>query len=304
MTMTPSALSASPAASTARAARAGVRPWPRSNRAGDPGDLASIGSDDLVSGEAVALELPPAGVGARILAGLLDLLAIVLSTFALALAAALVTSGSDAALAEAMGLLAVIGGVVVAPTAFATISRGYSPGKLAMGLRVVRDDGGPISFQHALTRSLTAVVEVIMTFGVPALLVAIIHPRGKRLGDVAAGTYVIRDRAQLALPIPPPMPPPLAAWATSADIAPVPPHLTLAVRQFLGRAHTLEPRARRLLALRLADRLTDYVAPQPPGGHPPEAFCCAVLAGRRERDLARLQREDETRVRLLRRGQT
>ena len=55
-------------------------------------------------------------------------------------------------------------------------------------------------------------------FGVPALLTALLSGRGKRLGDLVAGTYVVRDRVRLHLPWPATMPPPLAGWAARADI--------------------------------------------------------------------------------------
>ncbi|MDT9594297.1 RDD family protein [Nocardioides zeae] len=281
--------------------RPGVRPWPRSSRVGDPGDLASVGSDDVVSADAVALEVPPAGVGVRALSALLDVLTVLVVTLVLYMVLSIATLSTDPALLAAAGILATVLGLVAYPTAIETLTRGQSVGRLAMGLRVVRDDGGPVSFQHALTRALVGVVEIFTFFGGPAFLTALVNPRGKRLGDLAAGTYVVRDRARLALPLPPSMPPELAAWAATADLAPPPPHLTLSVRQFLARAHTFEPRARHLLALRLADRLTAYVAPLPPPGTPPERFCCAVLAARRERDLGRLHAEEQNRLRLLRR---
>ena len=69
--------------------------------------------------------------------------------------------------------------------------------------------------------------------------------RGKRLGDYAAGTYVVRDRVRLRLAPPTLMPPPLAAWARPADMAALPTGLALAVRQFLGRLPTLDPQSRR-----------------------------------------------------------
>jgi hypothetical protein len=94
------------------------------------------------------------------------------------------------------------------------------------------------------------------------------------------------------------MPPPLASWARSADIASLPTGLALAVRQFLGRLPTLDPQARATIGTRLADQVSQYVAPAPPPGTPPEAYLAAVIASRRERDQARLGREAELRRRL------
>ena len=281
--------------------RAGVRPWPRSGRVGDAGTLSALGDDDLVTGEAVALQLRPATIGSRVLAGFIDVACVGTAYVAISTVLALATIATDPALFEAATILSLVLAVIVTPATIETLTRGRSVGKIALGLRVVRDDGGPIVFHHAFTRSLIGVVELYGLVAAPAFLTALLHPRGKRLGDLAAGTYVISDRASLRLALPAPMPPPLAPWAATADIAPPPPHLVLAARQFLARAHTLEPRSRHVLALQLADQLHAYVAPPPPPGTPPEAFLCGVLAARRERDLQRLQRETRLRLRLLQR---
>jgi hypothetical protein len=134
--------------------------------------------------------------------------------------------------------------------------------------------------------------------GVPAFFSALLSSRGKRLGDYAAGTYVVRDRVRLRLPPPTLMPPPLAAWARTADISSLPTGLALAVRQFLGRLPTIDAQSRAVLGRRLADQVAEHVAPPPPPGTPPEAYLAAVVASRRERDQARLAREAEMRRRL------
>ena len=94
------------------------------------------------------------------------------------------------------------------------------------------------------------------------------------------------------------MPPPLAAWARSADMTSLPTGLALAVRQFLGRLPTLDPQSRATIGTRLADQVSEYVAPVPPPGTPPEAYLAAVIASRRERDQTRLRREADLRRRL------
>ena len=103
-----------------------------------------------------------------------------------------------------------------------------------MGLRTVRDDAGPISFHHSFVRQLVGVVEMWVFTGVPALISALVSSKGKRLGDYLAGTYVVRDRVPLRLPAPAQMPPQLAHWAATADIAPLPDALAVAVRQLVG----------------------------------------------------------------------
>ncbi|MEZ5097402.1 MAG: RDD family protein [Nocardioides sp.] len=262
-------------------------------------DFAAVTADDLVTGEAVALDLPPASLGHRIVSGLVDivvtlvLLLIVLFVFVFA---ALPTDGALLHVAQVGTMVLVF---LVWPTAWETLTRGRSLGKLAMGLRTVRDDAGPISFQHAFVRALIGFVEIYFSGGAPAFFSSMLSSRGKRLGDYAAGTYVVRERVRLALPPPPPMPHALAGWAATADIASLPTGLTLAVRQFLAGVHRVEPASRHALAVSLAQQASAYVAPLPPPGTHPEAFLAAVVAARRQHDSARLAREAQLRHRLL-----
>lgn len=262
-------------------------------------EFATLTADDLVTGEAVALDLPPAGVGVRIASGLIDVVAtILLLVLAIVVANTAAIDTSNALVAVAMiGTTIVV--FVVVPTTLETLTRGKSLGKLAFGLRTVRDDAGPISFQHAFVRALIGFVEIYVFTGAPAFLSALISPRGKRLGDFAAGTYVVRERVALRLAQPASMPPHLAAWAKSADMASLPTGLMLAVRQFLGRLPTIDDRSRFTIGARLADEVLTHVAPNPPVGTPPEDFLTAVIASRRQRDLARLEREAAFRDRLV-----
>jgi hypothetical protein len=126
-----------------------------------------------------------------------------------------------------------------------------------------------------------------------------VSSKGKRLGDYAAGTYVVRERVHIALPPPPMMPAHLAQWATGADIARLPDGLAMAVRQFLMRAPVLSPQSRAALGLALHDEVVAYVAPQPPAGTHPELLLAAVIADRRRRDSIRLQRDAALRRRLI-----
>ncbi|OIJ24847.1 RDD family protein [Nocardioides luteus] len=263
-------------------------------------ERALLTDDDLVTGDAVALDLPAAGLGMRLLSGLIDMIvvtALLIVTLFVFLTAAPAT---DEALAWAAYIAAIASVMLVFPTLLETLTRGRSLGKLALGLRTVRDDGGAISFHHAFVRALVGVIEIYGTSGAAAFLTAMIHPRGKRLGDIAAGTYVIRVRVPLRPPAPILMPPGLAAWASRADVATIPVGLSLAVRRFLsGEVGTYtDPVRRHALAERLATHMQAYVAPGPPPGTPPEAYLAAVLATRRDRDAARLARDSELRARL------
>ena len=258
-----------------------------------------VGVDDLVTGEAVALELPAAGIAMHALSGILDV-AIALFTLMVGLfVVQILTQDTDAAMASVAMTVLLVLIFVVLPTATETLTRGRSVGKFATGLRTVRDDAGPIGFRQALTRELVGFVEIWVFLGVPALISGLVSSKGKRLGDHAAGTYVVRERVHLTLPPPPMMPPNLAAWAAGADIAQLPDGTAMAVRQFLMRAPLLSPQSRATLGVQLYDEVVTYLAPQPPSGTHPELVLAAVIADRRRRDTIRLQRDAALRSRLI-----
>ncbi|MGG5259815.1 RDD family protein [Phycicoccus avicenniae] len=258
-------------------------------------------SEDVVTGEGVSVELPVAGTMTRAASGLIDLVV----AFVLLVAAVWTTGFLVADAGEAVGtslmLVAVVAILVGLPATVETLTRGRTLGKLALGLRVVRDDGGPITARHAITRALVGFVEVWLPpfVGIPALVSSVLSARSKRLGDYAAGTYVITQRSRMRLLPPPPMPLPLAAWARSADVAALPPGLTVAVRQFLSRATVLAPASREPLGRELLGEVLRYVAPAPPAGFHQEYVLSAVIAERRRRDTERLGREDALRRRVV-----
>lgn len=267
-----------------------------------PGASYSAGyaREEQVTGEGVAVELPVAGLVPRIAARLLDMLATASAALALYVLAALAgILGHSEATDRVVLLLVLIGVVLVLPVALELGTRGRSLGKLALGLRTVRDDGGPITGRQSIGRALAAWVEIWLTAGAPALLSALLTPRAQRLGDLMTGTYVISERYAVRLPDPPTAPAGLEAWARSADIAALPGGLSRQVRQFLDRATGMEPSARALLGNDLLARVLDHVAPPPPPGWHPEYVLAAVLADRRRRDGLRLAREQALRDRYL-----
>lgn len=251
--------------------------------------------DYVVTGEAVVLETRPTSVVMRMLGALVDVAVTVVVGLVGLLVVGAVTS--DAYLPAAVVVLLVVL-LVGIPTGVETLSRGRSLGKLVTGTRVVRDDGGAVGLRHAFARALVGVAEIWTTWGFLAFVTSLVNAHGKRLGDLVAGTQVVRVRGVRGvepLPVPDPR---LAAWARAADVARLPDGLALAARQFLGRAAGLDPASRARLGQELAGRVERYVAPGPPWGTPPEAFLVAVLAERRDRDLAvaawRLERRRAT----------
>lgn len=259
-----------------------------------------VGADDLVSGEAVALELPASNIGLRIVSGLIDFITGYLLWFGARYLAFLLVGDTDDALVLGSLTLATIVAFVGYPTLCETVFRGKTLGHWAMGLRTVRDDAGPIGFRQALTRALIGVVEIYGCTGLPALITAAITRKNKRLGDILAGTYVISDRHRIKLPPSPAMPLALAHWAQHADMATLPPALTANIRQFLARRGTITPASRSQFASHLAAATLGFVSPAPPPDAPAEAVLEAVMAERRNRDAARIARDNRLRRRLLR----
>ncbi|MFB7837676.1 RDD family protein [Streptomyces sp. NPDC056056] len=243
---------------------------------------------DVVTGDAVVLGLQPARLPSRALAVLIDLVVVwavyLLVTLGLAVATASLDEAAVTALSIASFLLILVG----APIAVETLSHGRSLGKLACGLRVVRDDGGPIRFRHALVRGAMGVVEILMTFGVVACVASLVSERGRRLGDVFAGTLVVRERipAARALAVPPP-PPWLVGRFAGLDLSAVPEPLWLEIRQYLTRARELDPAVGRRLAERLADELVARTGTPPPPGVPADAYLAGVVAERQTREARR-----------------
>ena len=254
----------------------------------------------LVSGEAVELELRLARVGSRVLALLIDIvievaLFIVLLVCATVGVGALAGTGlADTALLRAVGVVVLVTVVVGYPVLGETLTRGRTVGKLALGLRVVRDDGGPIRFRHALTRSLVSVALEWPGFVMPlvtwvaSLTTMLVNPLGKRLGDLAAGTIVIHDRAPASWGWVPAMPPELAGWAGLLDLTGLDDELALAVRHFLARNRRIATPVRDRLGFQLATEVSRCTTPPPPPQVPGWLYLAAVLAERHRRAAQRL----------------
>jgi uncharacterized RDD family membrane protein YckC len=243
---------------------------------------------NLVTGDAVLLDVQIAQLPVRAVSALIDITVVVLGFFLALPLWATMLSQFDDALITAVLIVFIVLLQVGYPVIFETATRGRSVGKIVMGLRVVSEDGGPERFRQALFRALAAVVEIWGLLGSPAVICSLLSPRGKRLGDVFAGTVVISERGPAAPP-PPSMPPTLAWWAASLQLSGLRPEAFEVARQFLARGAGLEPRLRDAMAYRLAGDMVAQISPPPPPGTPPQLVLAAVLAERHRRELARLQ---------------
>ncbi|WP_149548933.1 RDD family protein [Streptomyces marokkonensis] len=243
---------------------------------------------ELVTGEAVALELRPARLPSRALAVLLDLAVAIAVYVAVTIGLVAATASLDRAAQTAISIAVFVLVLVGGPIVVETLSHGRSLGKMACGLRVVRDDGGPIRFRHALVRGLIGVIEILMTFGVVACVASLVSARGRRLGDVFAGTLVVRERVPAGRTdfVPPP-PPWLAGRFSGLDLSAVPDGLWLAVRQYLTRMRQLDPQVGWSMAERLASDLADRTGAPVPPGVPPAAYLAAVVQERQAREARR-----------------
>jgi uncharacterized RDD family membrane protein YckC len=240
---------------------------------------------DLVTGDAVVLELRLARLASRGLAFAIDLL-IQFAVLALCALAVSVAGVHDTALAAAILLTLLVLVRVGYPVLSETLTRGRTPGKAAFGLRVVRDDGGPVRFRQALTRGLAgAIVDFgpVAVWSVVAVTVSLCSVKSKRVGDFLAGTVVIQERTPVIGAPDIVMPVTLMTWAAQLDLSGLSDDLALAVRQYLARYPDLRPEVRDSLGYQLVQEVAEHVGAGLPPGVPPRAYLMAVLAERRNR---------------------
>ncbi len=132
---------------------------------------------------------------------------------------------------------------------FEWLGRGQTPGKRSAKIRVIRDDGSDATFIDLLIRNVLRLVDSLPSMYVVGALVSFWHPHHKRLGDILAGTIVIRVGTAEETAAEPLLPPRRGLG----------PRLTgqqqEAVARFLSRRDELTPEVRHRLAWRLAEAL-------------------------------------------------
>jgi len=144
------------------------------------------------------------------------------------------------------------------------LGNGQTIGKRIFGLRVIADDGAPAGFIAVLVRNLVRVVDFLPGFYGLGLLAIVVSSRSQRLGDLAAGTFVVRaprpqlDYFSLRTVTP------LGAGAQVAVRA-LPGEAQRLVREFVAREGKLAPDHRARVARQLAERLRPYATDVDPG---------------------------------------
>jgi uncharacterized RDD family membrane protein YckC len=244
--------------------------------------------EPVVTGDAVVLDVQIAQLPVRAVSAMIDLTVVFIGYLIGVLLWASTLAQFDNALSAAVMILFTVLTLVGYPVAFETATRGRSLGKMAVGLRVVSEDGSPERFRQALFRALAGVVEIWTLLGGPAVICSLLSPKGKRIGDIFAGTVVISERAPRLAP-PPAMPPQLAWWASSLHLSGLRPEQAELARQFLSRASKLDPDVRDQMAYRITSEVVAQISPPPPPGVPPQLVLAAVLAERHRRELERMR---------------
>ena len=235
----------------------------------------------IATPEGVELELVLAGLASRFMAEAIDL-ALLMLMLSATIALALVAGGAAGVLLLSVTLGGWLLLSVVYNVAFEVLASGRTPGKRACSLRVVEEGGEAVGLRASAVRNLVRLLEGLATLYIPAIVSILATSRNQRLGDLAAGTLVIREprseRRKDAAPAPPASRLRTADW----DVSAITSQELAAIRSFLERRGSFTPAARRGLARELAARLGAKVAGPPPG-LPAEALLEGIAAAKSAR---------------------
>lgn len=243
--------------------------------------------------ERIEVEYELAGLGSRALAGLLDTFfqAVITGAVVYGLWWLSVTLGWQTGLGVIMAIIIGTTGFLAA-TAYFVLSEmlmgGQSLGKRMAGLRVVRDDGSPITFLDSALRNIIRVVDMLPFFYTVGLISVFATTRCKRVGDIAAGTIVVKERLYEAPPV------------VDTPRLQVPRELEILIRgsihlltepdvqaaeHFLGRRFTLDVNTRQRLGQQVAEAVRAKLGPGVPPDYPAEMLLEAVVQVHRDRPL-------------------
>ena len=248
-------------------------------------------SGGLVTPEAVVLDLPTASPGVRVLARLLDVLVTVLVLYPLVVIVGVAGAGLGGLGTTAVFILFAFGffaALLIYPVLMESLWKGRTLGKAALGLRVVRTDGAPIGFSHAAVRAGLGLIEVWVTFGSLGFLAMLFSRRDQRLGDMAAGTLVLRERQGRALrPVELLVPPGCEQLVLTLDVGAMSAADYELVRSFLLRWRDFAGQQRAAVAATLAGPLWQRFRHAIPAGLGPDYYLACLGAAYQYRHQAR-----------------
>ncbi|MFC5370588.1 RDD family protein [Arcanobacterium bovis] len=254
--------------------------------------------EEIITGEAVALEMPSTTVVTRLASAAIDALTYgvcmvyciyVLSQWQLSL---------SFATSRTLVILTIASWTWIIPALLCGLTRGSSLGRLATRTRVVRTDGGSITLRQSFIRSALSVVECWICGYAIGSIVMLFNNRAQRLGDMAAGTYVVRWPKGRKTDHNLGVSPRLQAWAEVVQTREAPSGLILNISNHFRSIAKLDPRARAEQARVLAAATEKYVSPPPPWGTDPEEFIAAFVTVRHGVEYSRANATRNRRARL------
>ena len=240
--------------------------------------------------EQIEVSYELAGLGSRFLATFMDTFIVALVVFVLAVSIGYLRSRFLPDFGEGwLAAVIVISSVVLLYVAYfvyyEVTAQGQSPGKQATGLRVISVDGSPITFEQSAIRNILRIVDALPPLALAGVAAAFWTERQQRLGDLAAGTMVVKERLREMPEAPVEPVPELPAQlseellrAVRAGVRAVKREEVATIRRFLERRFELSPQARAGLAAKLAGTIRRRFPSLPPEQlSNPELFLEVVL---------------------------
>lgn len=242
----------------------------------------------LIAPEGIELQYTLAGLGSRFIAEVLDdLIQVAVLIAVLLLLSALGVGSTGHLIAVVVWALARLPYWI----GFEVWGGGRTPGKRMTGLRVVMASGRPVTFGPSAVRNVIRLVDIYATFGIAATVSILTTKKDQRLGDLAAGTLVIRDavprrrrrRARATAAAGSSSGPPGSGHQAPAglDVTAVSADELATIREFLVRRDRLSRDARARVAQRLADGVRGRTGGLGAGATGPEDLLEAVVAAKR-----------------------
>jgi uncharacterized RDD family membrane protein YckC len=229
----------------------------------------------IATPEGVTMELVLAGLGSRFVARLLDTLIQVAIILALVLGVAL---SSPPGYVRAIVLVLMFLVLLAYDLPFEVLNGGRTIGKVAAGIRVVGRNGEPVGFLASTIRTIMRIVDFLPALYAAGVVAIVATGNDQRLGDLAAGTLVIRDKFPgLSSMVTAPITVPVDA-VTTWDVSAVDGAELATIRHFLDRRLALPWDVRSRFAMALASEVAPKIAGLPANAHPEYLLEGIVLA--------------------------